>query len=211
MKKVAIIDYGMSNLHSVNRALEYVAGNDWQVVVTSDAQVVEQADKIVFPGQGASGECMRLLKAQGLDAAILKTIHQRPFLGICLGLQTLLTHSEENGGTQGFDIIQGTVKRFVQPLRDNQNHTLKVPHMGWNQVFQACDHPLWRNIPDGSRFYFVHSYHAQPDDPQYIAATTPYGHNFTSAIAFDHVLAVQFHPEKSQRSGLTLLKNFLDF
>jgi len=211
MKKIAVIDYGMSNLHSVNRAIEYVAGKEWQVIVTSDPKTVEQADKIVFPGQGASGNCMALLKEKGLDQAIIKTAHQRPFLGICLGLQTLLTHSEENGGTDCFDIIKGEVKHFDTPLVDSETkQILKVPHMGWNQVFQQQDHPLWKNIPDGSRFYFVHSYYAQPDNPEYIVGTTPYPDDFTSAMAFEHLFAVQFHPEKSQQMGLTLLKNFLD-
>lgn len=210
MKTVAVIDYGMSNLHSVNRAIEYVADKDWDVVVTSDPKVVKQADKIVFPGQGASGNCMALLKQKGLDEAIVQTALQRPFLGICLGLQTLLSHSEESGGTDCFNIIQGQVKRFADPLIDPQTQqTLKVPHMGWNQVFQKQDHPLWKDIPNGSRFYFVHSYHAEPDDPAHIAATTPYPDDFTSAVAKEHLFAVQFHPEKSQQVGLTLLKNFL--
>ena len=212
MKKVAIIDYGMSNLHSVNRAIEFVAENDWKVVVTDDAKTITQADKIVFPGQGASGNCMKLLRDKGLDTAIIETAQQRPFLGICLGLQTLLTHSEESNGTDCFDIIKGQVKHFAKPLIDPKTkQRLKVPHMGWNQVFQQQDHPLWHNIEDGSRFYFVHSYFALPDNPEHIAATTPYPNDFTSAVAVDHLFAVQFHPEKSQTVGLQLLKNFLTF
>ncbi len=210
MKTVAVLDYGMSNLRSVSRALEHVAGRDWKVLISNQVAEVEAADKIVFPGQGAIGNCMALLRETRLDVAIRDTLHNRPFLGICLGLQTLLGHSEESGGTEGFEVVKGRVRRFPEPLIDpNSGETLKVPQMGWNQVFRRYDHPLWRDIPDGSRFYFVHSYYADPEEEEKIAATTPYPHPYASALAFESVFAVQFHPEKSQHAGLKLLENFL--
>lgn len=213
MKTVTVIDYGMSNLRSVSKALEHVAGNDWQVLVSDKTEVILHADKVVFPGQGAIGNCMSLLKQTGVAEIIQQALDNKPFLGICLGLQTLLTRSEESGGTAGFNWATGTVRRFVEPLLDpNSGERLKIPHMGWNQVQQAQSHPLWTGIPDNSRFYFVHSYYVDPEDRNVIAGTTPYGGiDFTSAAGRDNVFAVQFHPEKSQHAGLTLLKNFLDW
>lgn len=214
MKTVTVIDYGMSNLRSVSKALEHVADNDWNVKVSDKAEVILQADKVVFPGQGAIGNCMSLLNQTGIAAAIRQVIDDnKPFLGICLGLQTLLTTSEESGGTTGFNWTAGTVRRFLEPLFDPESgERLKIPHMGWNQVLHALPHPLWTDIPDNSRFYFVHSYYVDPEDRSVVAGTTPYGGiNFTSAAARDNVFAVQFHPEKSQHAGLTLLKNFLDW
>jgi len=213
MKTVTVIDYGMSNLRSVSKALEYVAGNDWQVVVSDKADVILRADKVVFPGQGAIGNCMELLKQTGVIAAIQQVLDkEKPFLGICLGLQTLLTSSEESGGTTGFNWITGTVRNFGEPLDLNSGERLKIPHMGWNQVQQTQNHPLWANIPNNSRFYFVHSYYVVPINGDVIAGTTSYGNlDFVSVVAQDNVFAVQFHPEKSQQAGLTLLKNFLDW
>jgi glutamine amidotransferase len=209
MKTVTVIDYGMSNLRSVSKALEHVAGNDWNVKVSDKAEVILHADKVVFPGQGAIGNCMTLLKQTGVAEVIRQALDNKPFLGICLGLQTLLTRSEESGGTAGFNWISGTVRRFVEPPSGER---LKIPHMGWNQVQQAQTHPLWTDIPDNSRFYFVHSYYVAPEENRVIVGTTPYGGiHFTSAVARDNVFAVQFHPEKSQHVGLTLLKNFLDW
>ena len=208
MKTVTVIDYGMSNLRSVSKALELIAGKDWQVQVSDKADVIEQADKVVFPGQGAIGNCMTLLNQTGLADAIIQSIDTKPFLGICLGLQTLLTTSEESGGTAGFNWINGTVRRFIEP----QGERLKIPHMGWNQVEQTQSHPLWTNIADNSRFYFVHSYYVDPENSSFVAGTTAYGGtNFSAAVARDNVFAVQFHPEKSQDIGLTLLKNFLEW
>lgn len=212
MKTVAVVDYGMSNLRSVSRALEHVAGENWRVVISAEADSVRRADKVVFPGQGAIGNCMSLLRDTGLDAAIRETVqgHSKPFLGICLGLQTLLETSEESGGTAGFGFIPGSVRRFADDLRDPRDgQHLKIPHMGWNQVNPTHDHPLWAGITPGSRFYFVHSYYAAPADPALCAATTPYPSDFTSAVAYDNLFAVQFHPEKSQHDGLRLLENFL--
>jgi glutamine amidotransferase len=209
MKTVAVIDYGMSNLHSVSRALAHVAGQHWRVEICNAAEQVLNADKVVFPGQGAIGNCMALLRDTGLDVAIRETIHGKPFLGICLGLQSLLSQSEESGGTPGFGVVDGTVRHFSKTMRDAAGERLKIPHMGWNTVRHAQDHPLWRDIPDQSRFYFVHSYYTAPVDNSVIAGTTSYGIEFTSVIALDNIFAVQFHPEKSQRHGLKLLENFL--
>jgi len=152
---------------------------------------------------------MNLLNKMELTAVIQQTLQNKPFLGICLGLQTLMTLSEESGGTQGFGFITGKVRRFLTPLLDVHGATLKIPHMGWNQVHQTVDHPLWQTIPENSRFYFVHSYYVDPEEKSVIAGTTEYGRIFTSVIAKDNVFAIQFHPEKSQQAGLTLLKNFL--
>jgi len=210
MKTVAVLDYGMSNLRSVSRALEQVAGEAWQVKIATTPEQVAQADKIVFPGQGAIGNCMRLLADTGLDQAVQESIRHKPFLGICLGMQSLLHHSEESGGVAGFGLIPGTVRRFTDFLRDPlTGGYLKIPHMGWNQVHQETAHPLWHHIDDDSRFYFVHSYYADPENKQVIAATTAYPTPFVSAVAYDNVFAVQFHPEKSQHAGLQLLENFL--
>ncbi len=209
MKTVAIIDYGMSNLRSVSKALEHVADSQWQVIVSDQADTILKADKVVFPGQGAIGNCMNLLNKMELTAVIQQTLMNKPFLGICLGLQTLMTLSEESGGTQGFGFISGKVRRFLTPLLNARGETLKIPHMGWNQVHQTVDHPLWQGIPENSRFYFVHSYYVDPEEKSVIAGTTEYGTAFTSVIAKGNVFAIQFHPEKSQHAGLTLLKNFL--
>jgi imidazole glycerol-phosphate synthase subunit HisH len=209
MKTVAVLDYGMSNLHSVSRALEHVAGREWRVHISAEAATVRTADKVVFPGQGAIGNCMALMRATGLDEAVYETIHNKPFLGICLGLQSLLHYSEESGGTDCFALLAGTVRRFPSDATDAQGERLKIPHMGWNTVRHEKKHPLWAGINDEARFYFVHSYYADPEDNAVIAGITPYGNNFVSAVAFENVFAVQFHPEKSQNSGLTLLHNFL--
>ncbi len=213
MKTVIVIDYGMSNLRSVTKALEHIAAHDWKVKVSNKAEVILHADKVVFPGQGAIGNCMTLLNQSGLADAMKQTLEDKPFLGICLGLQTLLTNSEESGGTVCFNWTSGTVRRFVEPIEKLQNgERLKIPQMGWNQVQQTESHPLWTGIPDNSWFYFVHSYYVDPIDNGVVVGTTQYcGINFASVMARDNVFAVQFHPEKSQQAGLTLLKNFLDW
>jgi glutamine amidotransferase len=213
MKTVTVIDYGMSNLRSVSKALEHVANNNWQVLVSDQPDMILQADKVVFPGQGAIGNCMTLLQQTGVAEVIKQALNQKPFLGICLGLQTLLTRSEESGGTTGFNWATGTVRRFIDPLFDPYSgERLKIPHMGWSQVQQVQSHSLWKGISDNSRFYSVHSYYVDPEDHGVSAGTTSYGDiEFSSALAKDNVFAVQFHPEKSQHAGLTLLKNFLDW
>ena len=203
MQTIAIVDYGMGNVRSVEKAIEHVAPND-KVYLTDDKAIIEDADRIVFPGQGAMGACMQALNQHGLSEVIKHSAHEKPFLGICLGLQLLFEHSDENGGTQGLSIIPGKVVKF--PKSD-----LKIPHMGWNQVKHVIDHPLWHNIEDNARFYSVHSYYVKEKDKTVVAGTTEYGIDFTCALAKDNIFAVQFHPEKSQHDGLQLLKNFVNW
>lgn len=208
MSSVAIIDYGMGNLRSVCKAIEHVAPAA-RVVVTSDPQMVAQAERVVFPGQGAMPDCMRELEARGLRPAVLAAAREKPFLGICIGLQMLFRHSEE-GNVPGLGVFPGEVQRFPEArMVSPQGDRLKVPHMGWNRVFQTGAHPMWEGVPDGERFYFVHSYFVAPDDQGLTAATTDYGLRFTSGVARDNIFAVQFHPEKSAHAGLHLLANFM--
>ncbi len=208
MSSVAVIDYGMGNLHSIVKALQHVAP-ETEVVCVSDAEAILRADRVVFPGVGAIRDCMQALNQSGLSAVIRQVASNKPLLGICLGMQALLTDSEENNGTHCLDIFAGHVKHFPELLTDGKGTALKIPHMGWNQVRQQQSHPLWENIPQDSRFYFVHSYYAEPDDAGVMAATTQYPGPFACALAKDNIFAVQFHPEKSQAVGLQLLKNFL--
>jgi glutamine amidotransferase len=206
MTSIAVVDYGMGNLHSVAKALEYVAPQS-QVTVTSDPAAVAAAERVVFPGQGAMPDCMRELDARGLRPAVLAAARAKPFLGLCIGLQMLFDFSEE-GGIQGLGVMPGTVKRF--PTEKMREAGLKVPHMGWNQVAQAGPpHPLWSGIADNARFYFVHSYYVDPGDATLTAGTSDYGFRFTCAVARSNIFAVQFHPEKSAAAGLTLLGNFV--
>ncbi|THF61693.1 imidazole glycerol phosphate synthase subunit HisH [Pseudothauera rhizosphaerae] len=208
MTKVAIIDYGMGNLRSVAKAIEHVAG-DSPVVITSDPAVVRAAERVVFPGQGAMPDCMRELDARGLRAAVLEAARDKPFLGICIGQQMLFEHSEE-GDVPGLAVMPGEVVRFDDArMVAADGSRLKVPHMGWNEVWQAAPHPLWEGIGDGERFYFVHSYYVAPADPALAAAHTDYGLRFTSAVARANIFAAQFHPEKSAAAGLRLLSNFI--
>ncbi len=210
MSTVAVIDYGMGNLRSVSKALEHVAP-DLNIVVTDDAQTIRNAERIVFPGVGAMRDCMAELERHHLTELVKEVASDRPFLGICLGMQLLLDHSEENGGTDGLGILPGKVKQFPNPLidpKDSAEERLKIPHMGWNQVHQQGGHPLWSEIEDGSRFYFVHSYYAVPESSDEIAATSRYGFEFACALNQNNIFAAQFHPEKSQHAGLQLLKNF---
>ena len=209
MTTIAIINYGMGNLHSIAKAMEHVAGKE-RVIVSSQHEQILAADRVVFPGVGAIRDCMAELKRSGLDEIIAQVAAAKPLLGVCLGMQALLDISEENQGTECLGVISGKVVRFPGNLQDEAGgNRLKIPHMGWNQVHQQGDHPLWREIPDDSRFYFVHSYYAQPDRVEDIAATTPYGLDFASVLARGNIFAVQFHPEKSQHVGLQLLSNFV--
>ena len=206
---IAVIDYGMGNLRSVSKALEHVAG-DTAVVVTADPAVVAAAERVVFPGQGAMPDCMRELDARGLRDAVLQAAQTKPFLGICVGEQMLFERSEE-GDVPGLGIFSGVVRRFPDAkMVDTKGERLKVPHMGWNEVWQK-PHALWSGIADGSRFYFVHSYCVQHVDPALTTGTTDYGLPFTCAVGRDNIFAVQFHPEKSARDGLQLLKNFVEW
>ena len=210
MNKVAIIDYGMGNLRSVAKAIEHVASAS-EVVVTSDPAEVLAADRVVFPGQGAMPDCMRELDARGLRPAVLEAARSKPFLGICIGQQMLFEHSEE-GNVPGLGVFRGEVRRFpADKMVGADGIRLKVPHMGWNEVWQKQAHALWANIPDGARFYSVHSYYVDPADPGIVAATTDYGIPFTGAVAQANIFAVQFHPEKSAEAGLQLLSNFMSW
>ena len=208
MVDIAIVDYGMGNLHSVAKALEHVAPRA-SVSVTNDPDVIAKAGRVVFPGQGAMPDCMRELDARGLRQAVLEAAQSKPFLGICMGLQLLFEFSEE-GNVPGIGLLPGRVLRFPhEAMVDAKGQKLKVPHMGWNQVYRSMEHPLWAGIADGSRFYFVHSYYVEAGNPDLVAAFTVYPFPFTSAVARDNIFAVQFHPEKSQAAGLALLGNFV--
>ncbi len=211
MSKVVVIDYGSSNLRSVAKALESVADNDHTILISNKPEEILGANKVVFPGQGAIGQCMAHLKEQELDKVIRECILNKPFLGICLGLQSLMDHSDEDGGVKGLGILPGNVIRFVDHQVDENGDAYKIPSMGWNQVIQEKPHPLWAGIEDGSRFYFVHSYYVMPELDSDIAGSTDYIHRYTSAAARDNLFATQFHPEKSQHAGLQLLKNFLNW
>jgi glutamine amidotransferase len=207
MVNVAIVDYGMGNLRSVEQALRTVAP-DAEIVVTDDARVIAQAERVVFPGQGAMPDCMRELDGRGLRAAVVDAARSKPFLGICIGLQMLFEHSAE-GDVDGLGLLRGEVLRFAGNMHDAQGNKLKVPHMGWNQVKHITDHPLWDGIDPDARFYFVHSYYVQPQDRGLIQATSDYPEPFVCAVARDNLFAVQFHPEKSHAAGLKLLQNFV--
>jgi glutamine amidotransferase len=198
----------MGNLRSVAKAIEHVAPQ-LKVAVTSDAEQVRSAARVVFPGQGAMPDCMREMDARGLRGAVLEAARGKPFLGICIGLQMLFERSDE-GDTAGLGLMPGRVRRFpADRMRDAQGARLKVPHMGWNEVRQMAAHPLWTGIAQGSRFYFVHSYFPEPGARELAAGETVYGVPFTCAVARGNVFAVQFHPEKSQAAGLRLLANFV--
>jgi glutamine amidotransferase len=207
MADIAVVDYGMGNLRSVTKAIEHVAPQ-CEVVLTSDPDVVRGAGRVVFPGQGAMRDCMREMDAKGLRAAVVEAAPTKPFLGICIGLQMLFDHSEE-GDTPGLALMPGRVRRFpAEQMTGPDGHKLKVPHMGWNEVHQSGPHPMWDGIADGTRFYFVHSYFAEPARPELIAAYSLYPFAFTCAAAMGNIFAVQFHPEKSADAGLRLLANF---
>jgi glutamine amidotransferase len=205
MQRIAIVDYGMGNLRSVQKALEHVAG-DAEVSITDDPEAIRRADRVVFPGQGAMPDCMASLRARGLGDAIAEAASQKPFLGLCIGQQMLFEGSEE-GDTPGLALVMGRVRGFPRS-QERAAAGFKVPHMGWNEVRQVQPHALWRGIADGARFYFVHSYYCDPAEPTLAAGETHYPDRFTSAIARDNIFATQFHPEKSATAGLTLLGNF---
>jgi len=208
MVDVAVVDYGMGNLRSVEQALRKVAPAA-EVAVSDDAGVIASAKRVVFPGQGAMPDCMRELDARGLRKPVLKAAHQKPFLGICIGLQMLFEHSDE-GNVAGLGIMRGNVVRFACDMHDARGGNLKVPHMGWNQVHHR-DHSMWHGIAQDERFYFVHSYYVQPQDDSLVQATSDYPQPFVCAVARDNLFAVQFHPEKSQAAGLRLLQNFMQW
>ncbi len=214
---VVVVDYGMGNLRSVSQAVLHVAaGSDFDVLVSADPDAVFAADRVVLPGQGAMRDCMRELRDSGLQAAVLHAAATKPLLGVCVGMQMLLDHSDEQD-TPGLALIPGRVRRFdlagrLQP----DGSRFKVPQMGWNRVAQRspstparAPHALWQGIPDESWFYFVHSYYAAPSDPHHTVGEADYGGRFTCAVARDNIFATQFHPEKSAAFGLALYRNFL--
>lgn len=204
---VAVLDYGMGNLHSVANALRTVAPNA-EVLVGADPEQIIAADRVVFPGVGAIRDCMAEIRRLGFDQLVVELSKIKPLLAVCVGQQALMTRSEENDGVDCINFFPGDVRLFAEP-KDADGNRLKVPHMGWNCVDQCGPHPLWESIPTGSRFYFVHSYFIAPEDESIIAATTDYGGNFAAALARDNVFATQFHPEKSHTLGLQLLANFM--
>lgn len=219
---VAVVDYGMGNLRSVSQAVQHVAqGSGVEVIVTSRADEVMNASRVVLPGQGAIADCMRELADSGMLEAVLHAAAHKPLFGVCVGMQMLLTHSQEGqpgdggAGTRGLDLIPGEVLKFDLAGRTQPDGSrFKVPQMGWNQVYQAAadgaaPHPVWDGVPDGAYFYFVHSFYAKPSDARHTAGFADYGARFTAALARDNIFATQFHPEKSADHGLALYRNFL--
>lgn len=212
MSTVAVIDYGMGNLHSVSKALEK-ADPARRVLVTADPEQIQGADHVVLPGVGAIRDCMAEIRRLGLEPVIHQVAGQgTPLLGVCVGMQAMMEYSAENDGTRCLGLLPGKVQAFPKDMRDPRSEErLKIPHMGWNQVYPQVEHPLWQNIANGARFYFVHSYYVEPAAPDIIAASCNYGIPFTCAVAKGNVFAVQFHPEKSQHAGLQLYANFLNW
>ena len=215
MSTVAVIDYGMGNLHSVSKALEHASESlqtKTNVIVTAEHDAILQADHVVLPGVGAMRDCMGEINRLGVDKIVREVItNGTPFLGVCVGMQALLENSDENEGTQCLGIFNGHVHSFASSFKEQNITGLKIPHMGWNQVTQRIDHPMWHNITNNDRFYFVHSYYTQPDEQKYSAATSEYGFEFCVSLAKDNIFATQFHPEKSQHAGLQLYANFLNW
>ena len=217
MTEIAVIDYGMGNLHSVAKALEHAApDNKLKINVTADPKLIHSADKVLLPGVGSMRDCMGEMQRLDLIGLIKEAAETKPFLGICIGMQALMSHSDENNGVDCLDIIPGQVLRFGDNLSEksadkSEDMRLKIPHMGWNQVQQNFTHPLWKDIEQLQRFYFVHSYYVQADAPEVSAASTVYGHPVTVALAKENVFATQFHPEKSAAAGLQLFSNFIQW
>ena len=215
MTQIAVIDYGMGNLHSVAKALQHAGTlkdhkEKLSIQVTADPKLIKNADRVLLPGVGAMRDCMGEMQRLELIDVIKEAAISKPFLGICIGMQALLSRSDENNGVDCLDVFKGQVEHFDKNLNQDGNE-LKIPHMGWNQVKQSIAHPLWDGIEQQQRFYFVHSYVAAPDNESDIAATTEYGQEFTSALAKDNIFATQFHPEKSADAGLKLFSNFINW
>jgi glutamine amidotransferase len=210
-RTVAVVDYGMGNLRSVSQAVAHAAlgVDDLKVIVTSNPEEVQLAERIVLPGQGAMRDCMRELRDSGLQEAVLVALRTKPVMGVCVGMQMLLEYSEEQD-TPGLGVIPGRVQRFrLEGRHQPDGSRYKVPQMGWNRVQQSQPHPVWRGVADGAWFYFVHSFYVAPADRLHSVGETEYGARFTSAVARDNIFATQFHPEKSAADGLLLYRNFL--
>lgn len=211
LPSVAVIDYGMGNLHSVASALAKVGG-ELDIRVTDDAELIRSADRVIFPGVGAIRDCMAEIRRLGLGEVVSQCVDAgKPVLAVCVGMQALMDRSEENGGVDCLGLVQGDVRFFGENHKDADGHKLKVPHMGWNNVVQRKAHPLWKGIADGSRFYFVHSYFVTVADTALVTGVSDYGREFHSVLSRDNVFAAQFHPEKSGEAGLQLLENFLNW
>jgi glutamine amidotransferase len=214
MNKIAVIDYGMGNLHSVAKAVEFVgreSGTPTEVIVTADAKLIANADRVIFPGVGAIRDCMAEIRRLNVGEIVADAMKSKPVLAICVGMQALMQRSEENHGVDCLGLLPGEVRYFGDKLTDPTGVRLKVPHMGWNQVVQTREHPLWKDVPDNSRFYFVHSYYVQTSRQELVTGITHYGTEFVATLAAGNIFATQFHPEKSQTAGLTLLRNFLQW
>lgn len=209
-KSIVVIDYGMGNLRSVSKAIEHVADKGDRVHVSDDPELIRSAQRVVFPGQGAARDCMAAISRHHLNEAILDAARNKPFLGICMGLQVLMEFSDENGGTGLLGLYPGKVRHLPDGV-DEHGQRMKIPHMGWNRVHQVRAHPLWDGIDQDSRFYFVHSYYVDPAEDDLPVGTTDYSATFASVIARDNLFATQFHPEKSAASGLRLLHNFINW
>lgn len=209
-RTVAVVDYGMGNLRSVSQAVLHVAqGSGLQAVITARPDEVRAAERVVLPGQGAMPDCMRELRESGLLESVLEAAATKPLFGVCVGMQMVLDRSEE-GPTECLGLIPGDVVRFrLEGQHQPDGSRYKVPQMGWNEVWQARPHAMWAGVPDGSHFYFVHSFHARPSDPRHSVGESEYGVRFTAAVARDNIFATQFHPEKSADQGLSLYHNFL--
>ena len=213
MTKIALLDYGMGNLHSVAKALEYVGAD---VVVTNQPQQIESADKLLFPGVGAMHDCMLGMHEAGIDDIVRNAIFNKPVMAICVGMQALFEYSEENSqnadGTPCLGLLKGQVKKFDPNWTDEQGNRIKVPHMGWNTISgMDTAHPLWQGVDEHTHFYFVHSYYCQPEDNRIVSARCDYGVEFCASVIKDNLFATQFHPEKSHKAGLQLLKNFVEW
>lgn len=207
MTKVALLDYGMGNLHSAGKALASVGAD---VSITRDPNVIKAADKILFPGVGAMRDCMAEMQSTGISDAVKDAVFNKPVMAICVGMQALFQQSEENGGVDCLGVLGGTVKRFQDSWVDNDSQPIKIPHMGWNTISgMDLAHPLWQGIEDNTHFYFVHSYYCEPSDANIVAATCDYGVKFCASVIQDNLFATQFHPEKSHTAGLQVLKNFV--
>lgn len=208
MNKIVVVDYGMGNLRSVAQALRHVAP-ETDVRISGDVADIRSADRLVFPGQGAMPDCMRCLSESGLQDALMEAARTKPLLGVCVGEQLLFDWSEE-GDTSGLGLLPGKVVRFrLDGQLQDDGSRFKVPQMGWNRVKQTVSHSLWNGIADDSYFYFVHSYHAAPENAAHITGETLYGAAFACAVGRDNIFATQFHPEKSASAGLQLYKNFV--
>lgn len=209
-QRIAIVDYGMGNLRSVYQAVKHVA-DEHDVVLTHDPEIVASADKVIFPGQGAMRDCMKNLNESGLRIVVEAAAKEKPFLGVCVGMQMLFEHSEE-ANTEGLGLFKGRSLRFPAALMiDEAGQKLKVPHMGWNNVKHARQHPIWQGIDNNDRFYYVHSYFVHPVDTDLVIGVSDYPFTFCGAIASEQLVAVQFHPEKSDKAGLQLYRNFVNW